>query len=202
MKNFKSNFFFGYRRIKVIIFIFILNFSYAAESSDVANPLLVLDPGLFVWTILSFLLLMFMLTKFAWNPLLKILNEREEKIRSSLEKAEEAEKKLETLNIQGEEILRNAKIESQKLLSSSKELAQNLKKEIELEAKEKSASIINQSRKQIKAERDEVIGEIKSELSSLSILIAEKLLKKNISSQENFKLIDESIEKVTKINEA
>jgi len=202
MKNFKSNFFFGYRRIKVIIFIFILNFSYAAESSDGSNPILVLDPGLFIWTILSFLLLMVLLTKFAWNPLLKVLNEREEKIRSSLEKAEEAEKKLETLNLKGEEILRNAKAESQKLLSSSKELAQNLKKEIELEAKEKSASIINQSRKQIKAERDEVIGEIKSELSSLSILIAEKLLKKNISSQENFKLIDESIEKVTKINEA
>ena len=145
---------------------------------------------------------MVILTKFAWNPLLKVLNEREEKIRLSLEKAEKAEKKLETLNLQGEEILRNAKAESQKLLLSSKELAQNLKKEIELEAKEKANSIINQSRKQIEAERDQVIREIKSELSALSILIAEKLLKKNISSQENFKLINESIEKATKINEA
>ena len=202
MKNFKSKLLFGFSRFKVIIFIFILNFSYAAESSDGTNPLLVLDPGLFVWTILSFLLLMVILTKFAWNPLLKVLNEREEKIRLSLEKAEKAEKKLETLNLQGEEILRNAKAESQKLLLSSKELAQNLKKEIELEAKEKANSIINQSRKQIEAERDQVIREIKSELSALSILIAEKLLKKNISSQENFKLINESIEKATKINEA
>ena len=202
MKNFKSKLLFGFSRFKAIIFIFILNFSYAAESSDGTNPLLVLDPGLFVWTILSFLLLMVILTKFAWNPLLKVLNEREEKIRLSLEKAEKAEKKLETLNLQGEEILRNAKAESQKLLLSSKELAQNLKKEIELEAKEKANSIINQSRKQIEAERDQVIREIKSELSALSILIAEKLLKKNISSQENFKLINESIEKATKINEA
>ena len=69
------------------------------------NPLVQLDPGLYVWTILTFLLLFFLLTKFAWKPLLKALAEREEKIRSSLEKADEAQQQLEHLGAEGEVII-------------------------------------------------------------------------------------------------
>ena len=202
MKNFISKLFFDLGRLKVLTIIFLVNFSYAAESADDSNPLLVLDPGLFVWTILSFLLLMFLLSKFAWKPLLKMLNEREEKIRTAIEKAENAEKKLETLNEQGEKILSDARSESQKLLLSSKETAQNLKEEIEREAKQKATSIIDQARVQIQAEKNQVLSEIKNELSSFSIMIAEKLIKKNINKDDNMKLINESIEKVNKINEA
>ena len=202
MKNFISKLFFDLGRLKVLTIIFLVNFSYAAESADDSNPLLVLDPGLFVWTILSFLLLMFLLSKFAWKPLLKMLNEREEKIRTAIEKAENAEKKLETLNEQGEKILSDARSESQKLLFSTKETAQNLKEEIEREAKQKATSIIDQARVQIQAEKNQVLSEIKNELSSFSIMIAEKLIKKNINKDDNMKLINESIEKVNKINEA
>jgi len=202
MKNFISKLFFDLGRLKVLTIIFLVNFSYAAESADDSNPLLVLDPGLFVWTILSFLLLMFLLSKFAWKPLLKMLNEREEKIKTAIEKAENAEKKLETLNEQGEKILSDARSESQKLLLSTKETAQNLKEEIEREAKQKATSIIDQARVQIQAEKNQVLSEIKNELSSFSIMIAEKLIKKNINKDDNMKLINESIEKVNKINEA
>ena len=202
MKNFISKLFFDLGRLKVLTIIFLVNFSYAAESADDSNPLLVLDPGLFVWTILSFLLLMFLLSKFAWKPLLKMLNEREEKIRTAIENAENAEKKLETLNEQGEKILSDARSESQKLLLSTKETAQNLKEEIEREAKQKATSIIDQARVQIQAEKNQVLSEIKNELSSFSIMIAEKLIKKNINKDDNMKLINESIEKVNKINEA
>ena len=202
MKNFISKLFFDLGRLKVLTIIFLVNFSYAAESADDSIPLLVLDPGLFVWTILSFLLLMFLLSKFAWKPLLKMLNEREEKIRTAIEKAENAEKKLETLNEQGEKILSDARSESQKLLLSTKETAQNLKEEIEREAKQKATSIIDQARVQIQAEKNQVLSEIKNELSSFSIMIAEKLIKKNINKDDNMKLINESIEKVNKINEA
>jgi len=150
--------------------------------------------------LMFFLLLMFILSKFAWKPLLKMLNEREEKIRTAIEKAENAEKKLETLNEQGEKILSDARSESQKLLLSTKETAQNLKEEIEREAKQKATSIIDQARVQIQAEKNQVLSEIKNELSSFSIMIAEKLIKKNINKDDNMKLINESIEKVNKIN--
>ena len=84
------------------------------------NPLVQLDPGLYVWTILTFLLLFFLLTKFAWKPLLKALAEREEKIRSSLEKADEAQQKLERLGAEGEEIIGKARAEAQSIVSDGR----------------------------------------------------------------------------------
>ena len=79
------------------------------------NPLVQLDPGLYVWTILTFLLLFFLLAKFAWKPLLKALSEREEKIRSSLEKADEAQQKLERLSAEGEKIIGKARAEAHRV---------------------------------------------------------------------------------------
>ena len=84
------------------------------------NPLVQLDPGLFVWTIVTFLLLLLVLAKFAWNPLLKILKEREELIQSSLEDAEKAQQELSQLNSEGEAIVNKARAEAQKILSESK----------------------------------------------------------------------------------
>ncbi|HIA23427.1 MAG TPA: F0F1 ATP synthase subunit B, partial [Candidatus Marinimicrobia bacterium] len=77
------------------------------------NPLVQLDPGLFVWTIVTFLLLLTVLSKFAWKPLLKMLKEREEFIRSSLEDAEKAQTELAKLNAEGEEIINKARAEAQ-----------------------------------------------------------------------------------------
>ncbi len=79
------------------------------------NPLVQLDPGLFVWTILTFLLLLTVLAKFAWKPLLKMLKDREELIRSSLEDAEKAKEKLERLNAEGEAIINQARSEAQSM---------------------------------------------------------------------------------------
>ena len=81
------------------------------------NPLVQLDPGLFVWTILTFLLLLFVLAKFAWKPLLKMLKDREELIRSSLKDAEKAKEELERLNAEGEAIINQARSEAQTILS-------------------------------------------------------------------------------------
>ena len=96
------------------------------------NPLVQLDPGLFVWTILTFLLLLFVLAKFAWKPLLKMLNDREELIRSSLEDAEKAKEKLEKLNAEGEAIINQARSEAQSILSEGKAAAAKLKNRLTL----------------------------------------------------------------------
>ena len=84
------------------------------------SPLVQLDPGLFVWTILTFLLLLAVLAKFAWKPLLKMLKDREELIRSSLEDAEKAQTELAKLNAEGEKIINKARAEAQEILSQCK----------------------------------------------------------------------------------
>ena len=160
------------------------------------NPLVQLDPGLFVWTILTFLLLLFVLAKFAWKPLLKMLNDREELIRSSLEDAEKAKEKLERLNAEGEAIINQARSEAQSILSEGKAAAAKLKDETLDVAKEQAKQIASEAEKQINIEKDKAIAEIKSEVVNLSMSIAEKLINKNISPEDNKALIDESLSNV------
>ena len=160
------------------------------------NPLVQLDPGLFVWTILTFLLLLFVLAKFAWKPLLKMLNDREELIRSSLEDAEKAKEKLEKLNAEGEAIINQARSEAQSILSEGKAAAAKLKDETLDVAKEQAKQIASEAEKQINIEKDKAIAEIKSEVVNLSMSIAEKLINKNISPEDNKALIDESLSNV------
>ena len=162
------------------------------------NPLVQLDPGLFVWTILTFLLLLTVLTKFAWKPLLKMLKDREELIRSSLEDAEKAQTELAKLNAEGEKIINKARAEAQEILSQCKSSAATLKDETLKDAKEKAKVIADNAEKQILVEKEKAIEEIKSEVVSLSLSVAEKLIRKNLSVEDNKSLIDESLSQVKK----
>lgn len=166
------------------------------------NPLVQLDPGLFVWTILTFLLLFLLLAKFAWKPLLKALSEREEKIRTSLEDAEKARLELERLNTEGEGIANRARAEAQSIVAEGKAAAEKIRGEIEAEAKVKASAIVAQAEKQITAEKAQAISEIRGEVASLSLQIAEKLLRRNLSQQDNAALIRESLDKAGKAHEA
>lgn len=160
------------------------------------NPLVQLDPGLFIWTIITFLMLLGLLAKFAWNPLLKMLTERESLIRESLENAEKARTDLEKINQESEKIISQARSEAQTILAQGKAAANKLKEETLDQARVSSKMILEDAKKDIKMERDKAIFEIKSEVTDLSISIAEKLIRKNLSAEDNQKLIAESLKQV------
>ena len=162
------------------------------------SPLVQLDPGLFVWTIQTFLVLLGVLAKFAWNPLLKMLQDREELIRSSLEDAEKAKMELERLNTEGQDIINKARAEAQTILSEGKAASSKMKEETLSSAKEQAKVILTEAEKQIQIEKDKAIAEIKSEVVDLSLSVATKLIKKNISREDNQALIDDSLKNVTK----
>ncbi|MEA1881231.1 MAG: F0F1 ATP synthase subunit B [Candidatus Marinimicrobia bacterium] len=162
------------------------------------NPLVQLDPGLFVWTILTFLLLLTVLAKFAWKPLLKMLKEREDFIKSSLEDAEKAQAALARLNAEGEAIINKARSEAQAILSQGKAAAAKMKEETLNDAKDKAKSIAVEAEKQIQVEKEKAIAEIRGEVVNLSLSVAEKLIKKNLSADDNKALIDESLSHVKK----
>ena len=162
------------------------------------NPLVQLDPGLFVWTILTFLLLLTVLAKFAWKPLLKMLKDREDLIRTSLEDAEKAQTELAKLNAEGEEIINKARAEAQEILSQGKSSAVKMKEETLNDAKEKAKAIAKDAEKQIQVEKEKAIAEIKSEVVNISLSVAEKLIKKNLSAEDNKALIDESLSHIKK----
>ena len=162
------------------------------------NPLVQLDPGLFVWTIITFLLLLTVLAKFAWKPLLNILKEREDFIKSSLNDAEKAQQELARLNAEGEAIINKARGEAQSILAQGKVAATKLKDETLNDAKEKANMVIADAEKQIQVQKEKAIAEIKGEVVNLSLSVAEKLIKKNLSADDNKALIDESLTHVMK----
>jgi F-type H+-transporting ATPase subunit b len=160
------------------------------------NPLVQLDPGLFVWTIVTFLLLVFVLAKFAWKPLLKMLQDREDMVRSSLEDAKKAKSELERLNEESEAIMAKARSEAQSILADGKAAAEKVKEDIIAKSKEQANKIREDAGNQIQVEKDKAISEIKKEVVNLTLSVAEKLIQKNLSDADNKSLIEESLKKV------
>tara|TARA_B110000467_G_scaffold92776_1_gene83830 strand:- start:1721 stop:2221 length:501 start_codon:yes stop_codon:yes gene_type:complete len=160
------------------------------------DSLVKLDPGLFIWTIITFLLLCFVLAKFAWKPLIKMLDDRENMIRRSLEDAEKAKLELESLNQESEAITAKARSEAQSILAQSKSVAEKVKEDTITKAKEQAIKIRDDAKKQILVEKDKAIADIKQEVVNLTLLVAEKLINKNLNDADNKLLIEESLKKV------
>lgn len=166
------------------------------------NPLVQPDPGLYFWTIIVFLLLAFLLYKFAWKPLLAMLDKRESGIRKSLIDAEKARDELANVKSDTEKILAEARMESQEILAASKKNAEKMKEEIIEKAQVKSEALLADAKKQIQIETDRAIADVRTEVVNLSFEVAQKLIKKNLSKEDNLKLVEESLENIKPKNEA
>ena len=160
------------------------------------NPLVALTPGLYIWTIITFLLLLYVLAKFAWKPLLKMLEDRENLIKSSLKDAEKAKLELESLTQESEAITAKARSEAQSILAESKSAADKVKEDTIAKAKEQAIKIRDDAKKQIEVEKDKAISDIKQEVVNLTLSVAEKLINKNLNNADNKSLVEESLKKV------
>ena len=163
------------------------------EAQGSQNPLVTLDPGLFIWTILTFLLLCFALAKFAWKPLLKALESRENDIQASIEDAEKAKSELENLNQKAEKIIAEARSDAQEIRSEAKTSAEKIKAEIRSQAENDVKKIKDEANNQIQVEKDKAISEIRQEVVTLTMSVAEKVIGKNLSVEDNQQLIEKSI---------
>ena len=157
------------------------------------NPLVQLDPGLFIWTIITFLILLFVLAKFAWKPLLAALESRESTIRSSLDDAEKAKQELERINVESEEIIAKAQSNAQGIRSEAKAAAEKIKADLIASTDDDVKKIRDEANKQIQIEKDKAINDIREEVVTLTMSVAEKVIKKNLSKAENQGLIEESL---------
>ena len=165
----------------------------AQGGAGASNPLVQLDPGLFIWTILTFLILFFVLSKFAWKPLLTLLESRENTIKSSLEDAEKAKQELERLNTESEAIISEARSEAQSIRVEAKSAAEKIKADIMAQAGEDAKKLRDETEKQIQVEKDKAISEVRQEVVGLAITLAEKVIRKNLSKEDNQDLIEDSL---------
>jgi F-type H+-transporting ATPase subunit b len=160
------------------------------------NPLVQPDPGLFIWTIVTFLVLLGLLAKFAWSPLLKALETREGQIRKSLDDAQQAKQELERLQQESAQIIRQARVEAEGVISQSRSDAARLREEMRQKAKAEADAIVKGAQRQIQLEAQRALQQLRQEAVDLSVMIASKILKRNVSKEDNEKLIDEALKQV------
>lgn len=157
------------------------------------NPLVQVDPGLFIWTIVTFLVLLTLLAKFAWGPLLQALSAREETIRKSLADAEKARTELERLSHESEAIIRKARVDAEQIVAASRADAERLRTELREKARTEADGIIKNAERQIQLETARALEQIRNEAADLSVAIASKLIRKNITREDNERLIEDAL---------
>jgi len=160
------------------------------------NPLVQPDPGLFIWTILTFLILLGLLAKFAWNPLLRALEERQEMIRNSLDDAEKTKRELLRVQQESAEIIAEARAEAQTIVSKSRAEAETVREDLKRKAKEEADGLVKNAERQIQQETARAVQEIRREVVDLSLALASKLIKKNLSQADNDRLIQDSLKQI------
>jgi len=160
------------------------------------NPLVQPDPGLYIWTILTFLVLVGLLAKFAWGPLLKALDARQETIRKSLDDARQAKLELERLHGESAKLLAQARSEAAEIVSRSRSDADRFREEMKEKARAEAAGLVRNAERQIELEVTRAVQQIRQEAIDLSVGIASKILQRNISREDNQRLIDETFKEL------
>lgn len=153
--------------------------------------------GLFFWQSLLFIGLVFILKKFAWKPILDAVNERETFIQDSLEAAEKAKIELARLQSKNEDLLKQARAERDNLLKEAKETKERIVSEAKGKAQAEADKLITAAREAIENEKMAAVTELKNQVATLSVEIAEKILKKELASDDKQKaLASELMEEV------
>jgi F-type H+-transporting ATPase subunit b len=160
--------------------------------------MLELNPGLILWTLITFILVLAILRAFAWKPLLGALNEREEKIRSSLAHAEEAQKQAALLLETHKRQLAQAEEQAQRLIKEGREMGDRLKSEILEKANASSRHMIDQAREEIRREKDAALTQLRTEVADLAVTAAGKLLDANLDTPKQRQLVDAAINDITR----
>jgi len=153
--------------------------------------------GLIVWQTVVFVILLLVLAKFAWKPILNIVQDREDSINESLESAEKARLEMENLKANNEKLLKEAREERDAMIKEARKIKEGMIAEASTEAEEKASAIIARAQESIEAEKQSAMAEIKAQVANLSIEIAEKVVQKELNNKEDqMKLVDGMLDNV------
>ena len=158
------------------------------------------DIGLIFWMTVSFLIVLTILKKFAWKPILQGLKDREDSIRESLSSAEQARDEMAKLKSDNEQLLAEARLERDKIIKEALTTANNIKEEAKTDASKISGKMIDDARVVINSEKQAALAEMRQEVAKLSLEIAEKLMRKNLSNDKSQRELVEQFIKDIKIN--
>jgi F-type H+-transporting ATPase subunit b len=139
--------------------------------------------GLFFWQAVLFIALVLLLKKFAWKPILDSVNDREEGIREALDSAEKAKLEMQNLQADNQKLLKEARLERETMLKEAREMKAKMIEDAKGEAQEQANSMIQQAQAAIESEKKAAISELKTQVANLSIDIAEKVVRAELSNK-------------------
>jgi F-type H+-transporting ATPase subunit b len=171
--------------------------SEAGHGAEEGSPLLRFNPGVGIWAIVTFVLLLLILKKFAWTPILDALDARETAVNDSLEQASRVQAENARLAVEQAQILAAARTEAAQMIQTARESGEALKKSFEQTAQDEKRRIIASATQEIEAQTAAAVATLRKTTADLSIGIAEKLIRQNLDDTKNRALVDQLIQEVS-----
>ena len=162
------------------------------------GSLLDVNPGLIVWTIITFLILLFILKKVAWKPIRTALDKRENDIKDSLEKAQQAKEDAQKILDENQASLAKAEEESKKIIEQSRTYGENLKEQMLKESKDQAKKLIEDAAEEINRKKESAFEELKDQVAKIAVSAAEKIMKQNLDAEKNKHIVDSYLKDVMK----
>jgi F-type H+-transporting ATPase subunit b len=158
-----------------------------------SNPLIQVTPGLMIWTIVCFLITLFVLKRYAFGPIQKGIDERRDRIRQSLDEADDAREEAKRLLEEHRQLISRAQSDAEQILSEARRVAESNERRMREELEEDRQRRLEETRKQIDAETRRALEQIRLEVVDLSLLAATKVTKKSLDDADHRRLIDEAV---------
>ncbi len=156
------------------------------------------NPGLIIWTFVTFILLVLVLRKIAWKPIIEALQKREDLVRNSIDRADQAKQEAERLLEENRKQLARAEEESHRILSEGRALGEKLKNEIVEKAHQQTRTMVDQAKLEIERDKDAALSQLRNEVASLAIKAAEKILDETLDEQKHKKIVDAYLRELPK----
>lgn len=160
--------------------------------------LLDVNPGLMIWTVITFVILILILKKVAWKPILTALDKRESDIKESLAQAEKAKDEAKKILEENQANLAKAEEESKKIIEQSRAYAESLKEQLIKDSKDQAKKIVDEASSEIQRKKDAAFEELKGQIAEIAVNAAEKIIRGSLDAQKSKQIIDKYLNDVNK----
>ena len=161
-----------------------------------ANPLIQVIPGLMIWTIVAFAITLWVLKRYAFGPVQKLIDDRRDRIRQSIEEADRAREEARRLLEEHRALIGQAKGQAEEILAEARKVADAQRERLRGELEEDRQRRLDETERQIEQATAQALGEIRREVASLSLLAAEKITRKTLTDADQRRLIDEALSEI------
>ena len=185
-------------KIHNTFYLILIGISFAGNPSDAGgggwlDKWLTVDIGLLLWTIVTFLILLFILRWKAWGPLMDTLDIRAQQIEESLSKAEKVTADAEVQAEKNEKILQEARNEASQIIAEAKDAGENLKNKLSEEGQDKYDVLISTAKADIESAKDQALNDIKTMVVEIALEASEKIIKRNLNNEDNKSIIEKTV---------